>query len=326
MEDDAKQGAEPEIPGLSTDQQIASLITDGFRPAEVEDDEPEGGPPTENVAPDEEHGTEGEPEANAGDDAADDASEGGEPDGDEDPELERWASALLDKPRSLSQIPGALRTQAVERALEKSKGEAESVRQAAVQAVQYLNGKFEEEMAARLEEARKEWAEYADLDAATEEELGAILRDDPVRARRYAEYRARQAGGSEAAKAPAQPEAGSVPGDIAELVTEVNSKPAVLAKLQAKEKASPGIYAPTPEGMAAFRRDANRFLGMAEAESRQPDPEEKEAERRRNSAAERKALPRIDASSGRQGPAPLPHDVGVLLHEAFREELTGTKR
>lgn len=316
-------------PGTSTDQLVNSLLAEGFRAKQV--DEPEGDDETAD-APGDDDGDGETPEVSAGEEAGEDTDEDETSDGDETTSptanVERWAAKLLANPKSLSEIPGPDRVTAIEAAFAKKVEEGEAnLRESAVQALRFLQQRFDDQFAGAVEAAVADARSFDELDAATEDELGRVLNEDPERMQRYLAYRARRDGKDDAASgkdAPSKPDANAIPDDIFELNAQLKLNPAALKELEAKEKATPGLYAGTPEGLKAFRMDAHRAL--AKAELSRPDPEADAAEKRRKALADVKDVPRPDGSGGRHAPQELPNDVDALLKMAYREDAGRAKR
>lgn len=258
----------------------------------------------------------------------------------EDPEVQRWVDVLIKRPQRIEEVGGRQRAAVVVGLHKRLTGELERVQVSARQALDALNQRFpdavETAVQERLAQERRAWEEeYEDIaafDSMSEAELGLALRDEPAKVQKYLEYRARR--DSDEPSKPAAKANGAraqeIPADVRELFSELNAQPAALAILHENETRQPGIYDATiPEGIARFRRDANRALARVEAEStRQPDPDEAAAERRREAAKDRKALPRPDTGSSRGATTRRPelsNDPRELLSMAIEESLAQRK-
>lgn len=329
----AVNGANEEQPRSSL-QSVESLLVQAY-----EEEPAPGGqqraPEPAGVAPEDEQDE--LPEADE-DGEEPEEGEAGDPEPVEDPEVQRWVDALVKRPQRIEEVGGRHRATVVVGLHKRLTAEADAVRAAAAQALEVLNQRFpdavEEAVKERLAQERKAWEEeYEDVarfDAMDETELGLALRDEPAKVQKYLAYRARTDGNETPPEQKANGSQPDIPQDVRELFDELKAQPRAMAILTENEKKQPGIYdGRTPEGIARFRRDANRALARAETEStRQPDPDEATAERRREAAQARRALPRPDTGNSRGATTRKPelsNDPRELLSEAFEEALAKTR-
>lgn len=279
-------------PAVQSDS-LVDILTDAFVSESQGEEEPEDEILDDDLPEDE--------EASEEPDEEEDAAAASATDSQEDPKLTRWADALRQNPKRLTQIPNEQRVAAIDLALKRTveatvaewQGEAEKHIPNLIQQA-YEKGFNEGSTQGR------DAATFRELEALEEEDPQAFLeitRNDPAKARRFYEWK----------------ETGKVEqetGVNAELRREVDAMKASLtpeatAILRENAQKNPGIYRFDAAGSARFLRDAQAALHQSANEKTRKELEARaEAERRKKAAEARKKLPKPE-SDDRTGKPPV---------------------
>lgn len=290
-------------PAVQSDS-LDDILTDAFVGESQGEEEPEDEESLlDEALPEDEEVTE-EPEEE------DDAAAASVATPEEDPKLTRWADALRQNPKRLTQIPNEHRVAAIDLALKRVheatvaewQGEAEKHIPNLIQQA-YEKGYNEGSTQGR------DAATFRELEALEEEDPQAFLeitRNDPAKARRFYEWK----------------ETGKVEqetGVNAELRREVDAMKATLtpeatAILRENAQRNPGIYRFDAAGSARFLRDAQAALHQSANEKTRKELEARaEAERRKKAAEARKRLPKPESDDRSGKPAVTSGSVSDLI-------------
>lgn len=320
-------------PGALSEDDLDALLAGGLN--NVDEGVGPGGSDEDELEPGDDEG-DGEEE----EDLEEDDGAGAESDEDEDAEepgtgadetpaaaeakaIESWAGKVLGKPNTIMQVPANRRGAVLAKAFDTKRAEGqESVKAAAVQAIKVAQQRAYD---AGLEDARaeltsdSEFEEVKDLADNDLEAFGQLAHTDPAKVNRYLSRLDAQKNPQRGAEMDVLREAATA------VLAPLKGDPALVGKLQAKERSEPTRYQ-GPQGLARLTGDVAEVLAEARAEEarKASEPVSKEAKERAAAAQRRAGLPRPSAANGRAGGAssndPDPSDYMALIGRGFAEE------